>query len=215
MPGPFTTGKAYIFQALGYGYDTVTVPSLPNPDNVRIVEKINTYTQLDWDPSAESSVYRGASRSIPRTPTTPISTRSTPSRSPPIIACATTSSLVTHRWILANGGFVQTLFSAKHLDARVYPATQTGEMILFPEQNSGSYFEQQQRDTHLYQWSQTLHLRPIEHAGQASADLLDIPGAHSSYQGTGSNFPIQVLREDGTLSSSIGYRSRARFAGRV
>ena len=50
--GPLKKGRVHIFQAMGYGYDTVRVPSLPNPNNVRIVEKINTYTQLDWNPSA-------------------------------------------------------------------------------------------------------------------------------------------------------------------
>ena len=38
---------------MGYGYDTVTVPSLPDPNNVRIVEKINSYSQLDWNASAD------------------------------------------------------------------------------------------------------------------------------------------------------------------
>jgi hypothetical protein len=50
--GPLVVGKAWIFETMGYGYDTVTVPSLPNPNNVRIVEKINTYSQLDWNASA-------------------------------------------------------------------------------------------------------------------------------------------------------------------
>jgi TonB-dependent receptor-like protein len=96
------------------------------------------------------------------------------------------------------------LFSAKRLDSRVFPATLTGEMIFFPEQNSGSYFEQQQRYTQLYQWAQALHLRPIEHVGR---HLLTVgySYAHSSYKGRVRNFPIQVLRQDGTLSSSISY----------
>ena len=41
-------------------------------------------------------------------------------------------------------------------------------MTLDPYSNSGSYFEQQKRNTDLYQWSQTLHWRPIEEARQAS-----------------------------------------------
>jgi hypothetical protein len=32
-----------------YGYDTIRTPSLPNPDNVRVDERINTQTQFDWD----------------------------------------------------------------------------------------------------------------------------------------------------------------------
>ncbi len=114
------------------------------------------------------------SRWIRRTWTTRISTHSTLQ---PVTANDRQRGYflsATHRWILANGGFVKTLFSAKHLDSRVYPATLTGEMILFPEQNSGSYFEQQERDTQLYQWTQALHLRPIEHR-EASADCSGIP----------------------------------------
>jgi hypothetical protein len=33
---------------------------------------------------------------------------------------------LTHRWILSNGGFLQTLFSSKQLNSRIYPASSTG-----------------------------------------------------------------------------------------
>jgi outer membrane receptor protein involved in Fe transport len=113
-------------------------------------------------------------------------------------------SSLTHRWILNNGGFLQTLFSSKQLDSRIYPATLTGEMILYPEQNSGSYFELQQRNTQLYQWSQTLHLHPMQILG-THLPTSGYSWSHSSYQGQVGNFPIQVLHEDYTLSSSINY----------
>jgi hypothetical protein len=203
LAGPLETGKLHLFQAMIYGYDTVTVPSLPNPDNVRIVEKINTYSQLDWDPSPshrltavfaldpQNTYYANINTFNPQ----PVSAND---RLRDYFVSA------THRWLLINGGFVQTLFSAKQLDSHVYPATLTGEMVLAPEQNSGCYFVQQQRYTQLYQWSQALHLRPIEHAGRHVLTL-GYSYAHSSYQGQVMNFPIQVLRQDGTLSSSISY----------
>jgi hypothetical protein len=111
---------------------------------------------------------------------------------------------VTHRWILANGGFLQSLFSSKLLDARVYPATQTAKTVLYPEQNSGSYFIEQQRNTQLYQWSQTFHVRPTQYAGR-HLPIVGYAWSHSSYSGQVSNFPVRVLREDGTLRSSITY----------
>ena len=111
---------------------------------------------------------------------------------------------ITHRWILANGGFVQTLFSAKQLNSKVYPATYTGEMTLFPPQNSGSYFEQQQRNTPLYQWSQAFHVRPLEHAGKHLLTF-GYSYAHSSYDGAVENIPVEVLRQDTTLSSRIDF----------
>jgi hypothetical protein len=186
-----------------YGYDTVTVPSLPNPDNVRIVERINTYTQLDWDPSP-SHRFTAVFALDPQN--TYYATINTFNPQPVTANDRLRDYFVsaTHRWLLANGGYVQTLFAAKQLDSHVYPATRAGETVLAPEQNSGSYFEEQQRNTQLYQWSQTLHLRPIEHAGRHLLTF-GYSYAHSSYEGQVTNFPIQVLRQDSTLSSSISY----------
>lgn len=47
--GPLIKGKLYIFQSLYYGYDTIRTPSLPNPNNIRIDQRVNTQTQIDWD----------------------------------------------------------------------------------------------------------------------------------------------------------------------
>ncbi len=202
--GPLSPGKLYIFQAMGYGYDTVRVPSLPDPNNVRIVEKVNTYTQLDWNPSANHRFTAVVALDPENTDYADINTFNPQ----PVTADYRQRGYflsATHRWILSNGGFVQSLFSAKQLDSRVFPASASGgEMTLFPEQNSGSYFETQQRNTQLYQWSQALHWRPIQRGGR---HLLTVgySYAHSSYNGEVGNLPVTVLRQDGTLSSSIGY----------
>ncbi len=201
--GPLKKGKIYVFQSMGYGYDTVTVPSLPDPNNVRIVEKINSYTQLDWTPSASHRLTAVVALDPQNTDYATINTFNPQ----PVTANDRERGYfvsATDRWIFADGGFVQSLFAAKQLDSRVFPATTGEEMILAPEQNSGSYFEQQQRDTQLYQWSQTLHLRPMERAGRHLLTF-GYSYAHSSYEGQVGNFPVQVLREDGTLSSRIDY----------
>jgi hypothetical protein len=77
-------------------------------------------------------------------------------------------------------------------------------MILFPEQNSGSFFEQQRRRTRLYQWAQSLHLRPLQFAGR---HLLTFGYlfTYSSYRGAVSNLPVSVLREDSSRASQITY----------
>jgi len=201
--GPLKKGKVYIFQAMGYGYDTVTVPSLPDPNNVRIVEKINTYTQLDWTPSASHRLTAVVALDPQNTGYANINTFNPQ----PVTANNRQRGYFVSamdRWILADGGFIQSVFSVKQLDSRVYPATLAGEMVLAPEQNSGSYFGRQQRDTHLCQWSQTLHVRPMERAGRHLLTF-GYSYARSSYEGRVGNFPVQVLREDGTLSSRIGY----------
>jgi hypothetical protein len=201
--GPVVRNKLFLFQTMIYGYDTVNVPSLPNPDNVRIVEKINTYTQLDWDPLPTNRLTTVFALDPQDTFYANINTFNPQ----PVTANNRLRDYflsATDRWILSGGGFLQTIFSTKHLDSNVYPATPTGSMTLAPEQNYGSFFEQQQRNTGLFQWSQALHLHPIEHAGR---HLLTFGYAysHASYQGEISNYPVQVLREDSTLASTITY----------
>jgi carboxypeptidase family protein/TonB-dependent receptor-like protein len=206
--GPLIKGKLYIFQSLYLGYDTLRVPSLPNPNNVRVDERINTQTQLDWDinPShrltailtldPENTNYGDIDTFDPQPVTNDFRQRGF-------------FTSVSDRWILANGGFVQSLFSVKQLNSTLFPADPLpGEMTLFPEQNSGSFFESQHRNTRLYQWNQALHLRPLSFAGR---HLLTVgyTFARSTYDGSVSNLPVRVLRGDGTLSSEITYNNPA------
>jgi outer membrane receptor protein involved in Fe transport len=203
--GPLIKGRLYVFQALGYGYDQVKVWSLPDPNNVRIVEKVNSYTQLDWlaTPNQRFSVV--AALDPQNTDYADINTFNPQ----PVTADYRQRGYfvsATHRWIMNNGGFLQTLFSAKELDSRVYPAqSASGQMTLFPEQNSGSYFEQQRRDTNLYQWAQTLHWRPLEWRGRRHLLTAGYAYSRSTYSGDVGNLPVNVLRQDGTLSSTISY----------
>ena len=202
--GPLKKGSLYLFQSVGYGYDTVRVPSLPNPDNVRVIETITSYTQLDWNPGANHQFTAVLTLDPQNTKYANIDTFNPQPVSADYHQRGFFTSL-THRWILGNGGFIQSLFSAKRLDAHVFPASDApGEMTLFPEQNSGTYFVDDNRRTRFYQWSQTLHLRPLAAAGR---HLLTIgySYARSTYDGTAGNFPVTVLREDETLSSRITY----------
>ncbi len=202
--GPLIKRKLYIFQSLSLGYDTVRTPSLPNPNNVRVDERINTQTQIDWDINAshritgiltcdpENTNYANIDTFNPQPVTNDYHQRGF-------------FTSVSDRWILSSGGFVQSLFSVKQLHSHLFPADPApGVMTLFPEQNAGSFFETQHRNTWLYQWTQALHLRPRQFSGR---HLLTFGYAfsRSTYDGNISNLPVQVLRENGTLSSEITY----------
>jgi hypothetical protein len=202
--GPIKRGKFYLFQSLAYGYDTVRTPSLPDPNNVRVVESVTTYTQLDWNikPDQQFSV------SLTSDPQDTDFANINTFNPQPVTADYHQRGFFAsakHRWILASGGFLQSLFAAKRLDAHVFPARgMSDEMVLFPEQNSGSFFERQDRRTRLYQWSQTLHLWPLQSAGRHLLTF-GYSFARSTYQGQVFNLPVKVLRGDSTASRRITY----------
>ena len=204
--GPIERGKLYVLQSLCVGYDTTRVPSLPNPNNIRVDERINTQTQIDWDinPSnrltamvtfdPENTNYANIDTFDPQPVTEDYRQRGF-------------FASFADRWILSSGGFVQSLFSLKKLNYNLFPANPVaGVMALYPEQNFGSFFESQSRKTWLYQWSQSLHLRPLEFRGR---HLLTFGYAflRSTYQGNVTNLPVHALREDHTLASEIIYNS--------
>jgi len=204
--GPLIKGNLYIFQSLYLGYDTVRTPSLPNPNNVRVDERINTQTQIDWDinPShrltttltldPENTNYANIDTFNPQPVTNDYRHRGF-------------FTSVSDRWILPSGGFVQSLFSVKQLNSHLFPADPSpGMMTLFPEQNSGSFFETQHRNTWLYQWTQALHLRPLEFKGR-HLFTFGYAFSRSTYDGSISDVSVRVLREDGTLSREITYAS--------
>ena len=202
--GPLKREKLYLFQSLAYGYDTVRVPSLPDPNNVRVVETANSYTQMDWNITANQQFAVSLTIDPQDTDFANIDTFNPPPVTADYQQRAWFGS-ATHRWIMNSGGFVQTLFAAKRLNAQVFPAdAATGEMVLFPEQNSGVFFEQQDRRTRLYQWSQALHLHPLQSIGR-HLFTFGYSYVRSSYRGSISNQPLRVLREDRTLSNTIAY----------
>ena len=206
--GPLKKGELYLFQSDGYLYDASRIYSVPDPDNVRIVEKVNSYTELDWNMSANQRFSASAAIDPQDTEYANINTFNPQ----PVTADYWQRGYfvsATHRWIFTNGGFLQSIFSAKQLDWRSFPASSDpGTMTLYPYANNGSYFTQQQRNTDIYQWSQTLHWRPLEAAGKHLITA-GYSYAFSSYSGEISNLPVDVLRGDGTLSSTISFAGPA------
>jgi hypothetical protein len=202
--GPLQRDKLFIFQSFYFGYDLTRVPSLPNPNNVRVDERGNSHTQIDWDITANHHLTAMLTVDPQNTSYANIDTFNpepvtADSRQRGFFASA------TERWILATGGYLASLFSVKRLNTTVFPADSSpGEMTLFPEQNSGSFFNTQSRHTWLFQWSQNLHFRPLNFRGRHLLTLgYSISG--STYRGFFADIPIHVLRQDHTLSSKIIY----------
>jgi hypothetical protein len=204
VSGPVIHEKLYLFQSTSYNYDTIRVPSLPDPDNVRVQERVNSHTQVDWN-ITKSQRFTAVLTVDPQQ--TDFATIDTFNPQPVTASYRQRGffTSATHRWILPNGGFIQSVFSAKRLDPRVFPADRQAErMVLFPEQNSGTFFAKQDRRTRLYQWSQSLHLRPIEARGR---HLLTLGYSYirANYQGSIESLPVSVHRPDGTLSREISH----------
>ena len=211
VAGPVIRDRLYIFQSTCYNYDTTRVPSLPDPDNVLVEERVGSHTQVDWEITRNQRFTAVLTADPSQTDFATIDTFNPQ----PVTAGYRQRGFFTagtHRWILPGGGFIQSMFSAKRLDSRVFPENrQAGEMVMFPEENSGGFFARQERRTRLYQWSQSFHLHPLEARGQHLLTL-GYSYTRASYQGRMENLPVRVLRSDGTLTQEITFGATADAA---
>ncbi len=202
--GPLLRNRLYLFQSTSYHYDTYRIRSLPDPDNVRVEKGFNTHTQLDWELNADQRLTAVLTTDPGETDFANINTFN-PSPVAADFRRRGFFAAATHRRILASGGFLQSAFSAKRLDARVFPAcSQAAMMVLFPEGNSGTFFDRQDRRTRLYQWSQSLHLAPTEAWGR-HLFTVGYSFARAADRGSIYRLPVSVLRGDGTRSQEIGF----------
>jgi len=208
VAGPVIRERLYLFQSTSYNYDTIRVPSLPDPDNVRVQERVNSHTQIDWDITDRQRFTAVLTADPQQTDFATIDTFNPQ----PVTASYRQRGFFTagtHRWILPGGGFIQSGFSAKRLDPRIFPADrQAGRMVMSPEENSGTFFAAQDRRTRLYQWFQNLHLRPIQAKGRHLLTL-GYSFTRATYRGWMENLPVRVLRPDGTLSREITHSAPA------
>jgi len=197
VAGPIERGKLYFLQSLDYKFVRTPVASQPDLKNDQVTETFDSRTQFDWNITANHHFTGGVSI-YPQNLTFVGLNTFNPEQVTPSYRQRGYFVSLSERSIFANGGFLNSTFSVKRFDAHIFPSQLlAGELDLFSEQNFGTYFDRQDRESHLYQWSQTYHFRPVRSRG-THLFLLGYSYARSNYDGTVSNLPVLVLREPAT-----------------
>lgn len=105
--------------------------------------------------------------------------------------------------VLSSSRLLETMVNVKRYDARVEGQGET-PMVISPQGNSGSFFNEQDRDTFSVQWAQSLSVARSgpsgEHLVKVGLDLLT-----ASYRGSSESRPVDVQRLDGSLAERITF----------
>ncbi len=225
--GPLEKGKAYLFQALDYRYAQTRIesrPFLPEGQDETGLEAFDSFTRLDVNLNASNRL-SGMFVYYPQNLTHVNLNTFNPQAVTPNFRQRGFFAAVSERMIFSGGGFLDSSFSVKRFDAHVFPSTPGPNLaqglFLFPDQNFGAWYSTQDRESFLYQAGQDLHLRPLQGAGTHLVQF-GYDFARSQYDGTVSNLPVTVLRNDGTTSQQITYsaggvleQAKNDFAGYV
>ena len=195
--GPLVEDRVFVSQALEYRLTHARIPSLPDPDNLQRSDSFDAFTRVDVHPAAGHALTATVAFFPRRLRNATINTFTPQEVSPDVKSwgynlAVSESATLTPRAVLAS------FFSASLYDAEV-TAHNDRDMELTVDGSRGGYFNQQQRRTHAFQWSETLTLSrssPVgDHLFKAGFDLL-----RSSYAGASVTRPVVVRRADGTVS---------------
>jgi hypothetical protein len=199
--GPLVKGKVSLLESTQYEYSQTRVFGLPPFESDTKVESFESYTRLDWSAAAHQHITASA-MVAPRTTTYAGLNTFNPQPVTPDIENNNVLGSVSHQLIVGEKGVLDTRVSVKQFDATIYPSQGRGPMVLAPDVNSGSYFNDQDRTSRREEWLTTYSFAPLgpAHLLKAGAGV-----THEAFDGTNTSRPVDIVRANGTLSQEITF----------
>ena len=209
LAGPLEKGKLYLFQSFDYRFERTAVSSLPPLQRDQSFELFDSSTQLDWIPSVKNHL-TGNFLWYPENVRYAQLNTFLPEPSNPDFRRRGYLFSLNDRTFFENS-LLESSFSTKRYDVHVFPATAgLGDFVYYPEQDSGSWFNRQDRHSWMEQWSETYRVGQLKAYGDHS---LAIGGSfvHQSSDGNVNDQPVIVQREDHTTSQVINFNGTGRL----
>lgn len=201
--GPLRKNKLWFMQSFEYRFVRTPIESLPPLARDTVLESFDSVSQLDWQINDQNHLTTTFSLFPQKLGYVNLNTFNPQ----PVTSNFRQRGFfwaVNERRVLSSKSFLETLFSVKRFDANVYPSSGPGIMNFAPETNSGSFFNQQQRNTNRYEAMEIYSFTPPDFLGSHS---MKVGGGfnYSDYDGRNTSTTVRILRADGTRSQQIDF----------
>jgi hypothetical protein len=206
--GPLVKGKLSVLESAQYEYSQTRVFGLPAFESDTKLQSIASYTRVDWSTSAAHHVSASAMVSPRKTTYAGLNTF-TPQPVTPTVKNENVLGSVSDQLIVGKSGVLDTRVSVKQFDSTIYPSTGSGTMVLAPDVNSGSYFNDQDRTSRRAEWLTTYSFAPL---GAAHLVKVGAGVTNETFDGTSSSRPVDIVRANGTLSQEIAFVGSGRLS---
>jgi hypothetical protein len=214
--GPVVNGKLSVLQSLQYEYSQTRVFGLPPFESDTKLESFESFSRADWSVS-QTNHFTGSAMVSPRKTTYAGLNTFNPQRVTPDIKNHNVLGSATDQIIVGRRGVLETRLSVKQFDATIYPSQGLGPMVLAPDVNSGSYFNDQDRTSRRAEWLSTYSFTPL---GPMHLIKVGAGVTHETFDSISTSRPVDIVRQNGTLSHEITFvgggllgRSRAALLG--
>ena len=208
--GPLMKDKLKFFQSFEYRYVRTPVENLPPLSRDTDLESFDSLSQLDWDIDDKNHLTTTLSLFPEKLRYVGLNTFNHQEVTPNFKQRGLLVA-INERRVINNKSVLESYFSIKQFDADVFPSSGVEPMNFAPDQNSGSFFNQQARRSKRYQALETYSFNGPNFAG---SHLIKVGGGVSyvTFNGRNTSNAVRILRADGTRSQQFDYEGNGRLS---
>ncbi len=206
--GPVVANKLWFSQGAEYRISKRRVLALPFPVNETVTESVNSFTQVDYIPTATHSI-TGTMHIAPRQASffnldffnqRPVT---------PNYRSRDYTGIVADRWTMGEN-LLESTVSIKDNGIDVW-GQGVQEMTLTPAGNSGNYFNSQDRRSSRYELIEMLSLKPIRNIGAHNLKF-GASVTRSHIDGLYSTRPVNIRDTQGQLLQRIEFAGGSEYS---
>jgi hypothetical protein len=204
--GPVIKDKLKLFQSFEYRFVRTPVENLPPLSRDTDLESFDSLSQLDWEIGSKDHLTATVSLFPEKLRHVGLNTFNHQEVTPNFKQRGFLVA-ISERRVINNKSMLESSFSIKQFDADVFPSSAIVAMNFAPDQNSGSFFNQQARRSKRYQALETYSLDGPTFAG---SHFIKMGGgvSHVTFSGRNTNSAVRILRADGTRSQQFDYEGK-------
>jgi hypothetical protein len=201
--GPLKKDRVFVAQDLQFRYVATPVRSLPDEPDIELTS-FDSFTRVDAVASARHTFGGGLIAFPRRIKGATMNTFRPPEVTPDFNQSGSSTGFVD-RFAIAPDVVLETTLSGRWFEVNVNTDGRA-PMVYAPQTQSGSFFNDQEREVASQQWVEALSvshkLGRGEHVFKAGTDL-----QRSHFDGTSASRPVEIRRLDGSLAERTTFGS--------
>jgi hypothetical protein len=206
--GPLVKGRVSLLESAQYEVSQTRVFGLPAFESDTKLQSFESYSRVDWS-IADRAHLTASAMIAPRETTYAGLNTFNPQAVTPNIRNANVLGSVSHQLVIGQRGVLDTRVSVKQFDATIDPSQGRGPMVLAPDVNTGSYFNDQDRTSRRTEWLTTYGFTPI---GPAHLVKVGTGVTYEAFDGSSTSRSVDIVRANGTLNQEIAFVGSGRLS---
>jgi hypothetical protein len=204
LRGPLDPDRVFLAQDLQFRYVATPVKSLPDEPAIEL-SSIDSFTRIDAVLSPRHAV-SGVVIAFPREVEGATMQTFRPREATPTFSHSGWSAGFVDRFSIGRDVVIETTLAGRWFEINVN-SDGTSPMVYAPATQSGSFFNDQEREVASFQWIEAISFPSTlwrgQHVFKVGADL-----QHSHFDGFSASRPLEIRRVDGSLAELTEFPGR-------